>query len=117
MRLFVAGLLSPTLVHFMPTTLTMMPMKPINTEMTIKARHVWMCTRDIGKGEKKRRKGVEITCTGLDERWRPGAHRVEWSHWKWSLSQIDPVAVSFLMTLPVIPAHLPSIILFVEVPS
>lgn len=39
-----AGLLSPTLVHFMPTTLTMMPIKPNSTDTTIMARHVWMWT-------------------------------------------------------------------------
>lgn len=45
MRVLVTGLLSPTLVHFMPTTLTMMPIKPINTDTTMRARHVWMWTR------------------------------------------------------------------------
>lgn len=44
MRLLVSGLLSPTLVHFIPTTLTMMAMNPIRTETTIRARHVWICT-------------------------------------------------------------------------
>lgn len=45
MRVLMAGLLSPTLVHFMPTTLTMMPIKPSSTDTTIMARHVWMWTR------------------------------------------------------------------------
>lgn len=44
MRVLVAGLLSPTLVHFMPTTLTMMPIKPRSTDTTMRARHVWMWT-------------------------------------------------------------------------
>lgn len=52
MRVLVAGLLSPTFVHFMPTTLTMMPIKPSSTDTTIKARHVWMWTRWRQKKEK-----------------------------------------------------------------
>lgn len=38
-------MLSPTFVHFMPTTLTIMPIKPSSTETTMSARHVWMWTR------------------------------------------------------------------------
>ncbi|TNN79633.1 hypothetical protein EYF80_010215 [Liparis tanakae] len=44
MRVLVTGSLSPTLVHFMPTTLTMMLMKPSSTDTTMRARHVWMWT-------------------------------------------------------------------------
>lgn len=52
MRVLVAGLLSPTLVHFMPTTLTMIPIKPSSTDTTIRARHVWMWTREK-RGEER----------------------------------------------------------------
>lgn len=52
MRDLVAGLLSPTLVHFMPTTLTMIPIKPSSTDTTIRARHVWMWTREK-RGEER----------------------------------------------------------------
>lgn len=48
-----AGLLSPTLVHFIPTTLTIIPMKPSSTDTTIRARHVWMWTVERGRGVKE----------------------------------------------------------------
>lgn len=41
-RLLAMGLLSPTRVHFMPTTLRTMPTKPKSTATTIRARADWM---------------------------------------------------------------------------
>lgn len=59
MRPLVAGLLSPTFVHFMPTTLTMMPINPSSTDTTMRARHVWMWTGNRrGGGCRRVREGT-----------------------------------------------------------
>lgn len=71
MRVLVDGLLSPTLVHFMPTTLTMMPINPSSTDTTIRARHVWMWTRQRNR---KRKEGQRVAQNG---KWQWYSRRYE----------------------------------------
>lgn len=102
-------MLSPTLVHFMPTTLTMMPINPSSTDTTMRARHVWMWT---GNRRRRRWGGADRTDGSERERFRMATSqqllptvmfscRVNWNTDQIQnkvLQQILNLAVSLLFT-------------------